>query len=499
MKHLLYAQSNFEIFLDLWNQEQKFITPCLHRTMARWLQKCWHNGDTQLLLMAFRASGKSTLVGLFLAWLLWQDQDLRILVLAADQPLASRMVRNIRKIIEKHPLTAHLIPTKIDQWASDRFTITRQKEQRDPSVLAAGINSNITGSRADIIIYDDVEVPNTCATPTKREQLREYITESNFILVPGGSQIFIGTPHSYFSIYADKPRKEIDEKESFLNAYKRLEIPILNKLGQSAWKEQFSKERIKQLRKQSGPNKFASQMLLQPVNIREGRLNSDLLNFYKAKIEYREVHRCVELLLNNQRLVSCHAWWDPAFGSAKGDNSVVAIVFTDEAGNYYLHHLEYISINTLIEKSEAEQQAEIVAKTLKEFYVPAVSIETNGIGKFLPSILKQALAKENFPCAVLEKTNNQNKEIRILEAFDAPLAARAIHVNETVAQTPFLTEMMEWQPSNKNNFDDGLDAVAGAILSEPVRVKRQYANGVNRSPLGGQSIIAKTDFNLEGI
>ena len=127
--------------------------------MSRWLDERWSNGDRELLLLAFRNSGKSTLVGLFCAWLLLQNANLRILVLAGDFPLARKMVRNVRRLIECHPLTDGLQAARREQWAADQFTILRRLELRDPSMLAKGISANITGLRADAIIFDDVEVP----------------------------------------------------------------------------------------------------------------------------------------------------------------------------------------------------------------------------------------------------------------------------------------------------------------------------------------------------
>ncbi len=491
---------DFRIFLDIWNDTQNLTTPSIHLDMADWLQTCYLTGEKRLLLMAFRASGKSTLVGLFSAWLLWQDQDLRILVLAADTSLASKMVRNIRKIIEKHPLTVHLKPAKLDQWASDRFTINRTKELRDPSVLAAGVTTNITGCRADFIIYDDVEVPNTSDSVEKRQSLRDRLNESNFILVPKGNQLYIGTPHSYFSIYADKPRIEIDEKDIFLLDFKRYKKPVLNKKNESTWPEKYSKDDIDLLKQQAGPNKFASQMMLEPMNVLEGRLDHDLLNFYEDDLIYSEAQQQPQLNLMESKIVSCSAWWDPSFGSAKGDHSVLAVIFTDEEGHYYLHHISYIKVKAKGTEDEASLQCQIVADIAKEFHVPSIAIEINGLGKFLPAILRRELAVKNIPCAVIEKNSHKAKHIRILEAFDAVLAARALSVHESVKKTPFLLEMMEWQPSKKNSKDDGLDAVAGALSLEPVRIKRAYSTmgkkWCSHRQGYGRGHQAKTDFDV---
>ncbi len=66
--------------------------------------------------------GKSTVVGLFCAWVLYRENSARILVMAADYALAKKMVRNVKRIVEQHPLAKHLKPAKLDQWAADQFT-----------------------------------------------------------------------------------------------------------------------------------------------------------------------------------------------------------------------------------------------------------------------------------------------------------------------------------------------------------------------------------------
>src|SRR3546814_3301944 len=55
------------------NREQGQGTPALHVRIARWLDARWREGDRRLLLLAFRNSGKSTLLGLFVVWLLHRD------------------------------------------------------------------------------------------------------------------------------------------------------------------------------------------------------------------------------------------------------------------------------------------------------------------------------------------------------------------------------------------------------------------------------------------
>jgi hypothetical protein len=391
MTHAPITDADFKLFLVLWNQRMGQNTPQIHLQMAGWLEERWRRGDTRLLLMAFRSAGKSTVIGLFAAWLLYRRPDLRILVLAADLALAKKMVRNVKRIIEAHPLTVHLKPSRADQWASDRFTVKRMMELRDPSMLARGITANITGSRADVIICDDVEVPQTCDSAEKRESLRERLAEMNYVLMEGGTQLYVGTPHNYYTIYADQPRSEIGEERAFLDGFERLKIPILDEDGNSAWEERYGDGDIIRLRRATGPNKFASQMMLKPVNIAEGRLDPDLLQIYDDDLYYiKELHG---LYIGETKMVSASAFWDPAFGSIKGDGSVLAIIYADDAGNLYLHHLAYIKSEERGDKDEATAQCDQIAQIAKTHYLPSLTVETNGIGKFLPNILRNALAR----------------------------------------------------------------------------------------------------------
>jgi len=471
------SDATFPEFAWAWAERQGQSFPALHDRMASWLDHAWRTGEHQLLLMAFRGSGKSTLVGQFAAWLLAQDPNLRLVVLAADRTLAIKMVRNVKRVIEAHPLTHGLKPAHPDQWAADRFTINRPLELRDPSMLASGIRTNLTGTRAEIVICDDVEVPNTCDTALKRADLRQRLGEIDYLLVPGGLQLYVGTPHNWYSIYADEPRREIGESAPFLADFKRLVLPVLDGAGRSRWPERFPPDKLERQRRHTGAAKFQSQMMLQPVNLLAGRLDPDRLRPYNAELDYREAQGSALLRLQDQTLVSASCWWDPAFG-AGGDHSVVAALFTDQAGRYYLHRVLYVSerdaTSGITAEDEATRQCRAVARFVDQFHLPAVTLEINGLGRFLPGLLRRELTAARIACAVVEVASRAPKHLRILEAFDAVLAAGALHAHRSVWDTPFVQEMRDWRPDGRfKGHDDGLDAVAGCLASEPVRLPRQ--------------------------
>jgi hypothetical protein len=432
---MILKKTSFELFLGTWNTSQNMATPRIHTTIAAWLSQHARTMQKRLLLMAFRGCGKSTLVGLFCAWLLCHDPELRILIVAADEALAENMLRHIRHIIETHPLAKALLPQRKQLWASDRLLIQRRTVSRDPSIRASGLHSNITGTRADVIICDDVEVPNTSDTALKRDKLRKVLNELDFILTPQGMILYIGTPHAEESLY---------KKEGFLNSYARLEIPLTD----HAWPERFDSATIDQIKASVGPRIFASQMQLIPTSLKDATLDGSLISIATHDIK--------------KAASSCY--WDPAFGHASGDKSVIAYVLFDATNHAYLHDLVYLKVDPRAATDAASQQCTQVIAFLQRHDIRNIVLEGNGIGQFLPGLLRQKLKDAGYPCGVQIIHTSKNKNLRILEAFEARLAARALSMHPRVHDTNFLSEMRAWNPTTPHNQDDALDAVAGALL-----------------------------------
>lgn len=188
-------------FLNRWNALLGLQTPYHHKKIMKFLVDLLNNEPHRGLLNAFRHSGKSTVVGIFAACVLCYKPETRILILSAESSLASRMVSHIRNILENHPLCHGILPDVKKEWGTHKITIKRPIGIREPSVICQGISGNITGMRSDLIICDDVEVPNTCNTLRKRNNLRERLRELDFILSPNGTMVYIGTPHTKDTIY----------------------------------------------------------------------------------------------------------------------------------------------------------------------------------------------------------------------------------------------------------------------------------------------------------
>lgn len=501
----------FTEFVHVWNDVSAIGTPKHHDEMAEWLERESQGGNRRMLLMAFRGSGKSTLVGLFAAWLLHRDPNRRLLVLAADLRLAKKMVRNVKRILERHPDTRHLKPPAKDrdQWAADQFTVVRPLELRDPSMAAAGIGGNITGSRADVVICDDVEVPRNSDSANKRADLRGRLSELEYVLVPGGAQLYVGTPHSYYTIYADEARTEAGETQPFLDGFDRKVIPVYSEDARGrrkyAWKERFGEAHVNRIRKTTGPNKFTSQMLLRPVNTADGFLDVDKLGRYESELEYREALGRAVLMLDGVRMASASCWWDPAFarpraeGAPQGDGSVVAALFGGEDGRFYLHRVLYLRVDPQDRETEADQQCRQVARFLGDHHLPSIHVEINGIGRFLPGLLRERLRRDKLAAAVIEPSSRKPKAKRILEAFDALLADRRLLAHRLVWNTPLIREMREWRPDGSyTGPDDGLDAVAGCLSAEPHRFDRSAVAAERRADWRGDAdaLVAPSDWDF---
>jgi hypothetical protein len=300
--------------------------------------------------------------------------------------------------------------------------------------------------------------------------LRARLAECEFVLVPDGSILFVGTPHCAETLYLPAT-----DPAAFLRGYRRLVLPLLDTAGRSAWPERFTPAAIEALRSRVGPLHFTRQMLLQPVAEAALRLDPALLIRYAAEPEYREVGGRAQLSLLGHRLLSGGGFWDPAYGrppgkGVSGDASVLAATYADGEGNHYLHRLAYLTHDPDSPTDPATQQCRAVAALARELLLPAIRVETNGLGRFLPALLRRELAQAGAPCSVIEHASRRAKAERILAALEPALAARRLHAHEGVFRTPFPGEMAAWRPDAAGARDDALDALSGCLLAEPVRL-----------------------------
>lgn len=342
-----------------------------------------------------------------------------------------------------------------------------------------------------------------CFGSPEGEAALRHLTEIEFVLVPGGFQLYLGTPHSFYSIYADAARLELGETRKFLEGFEREAFPIRDADGKPAWATRYGEKEIAELERRSGPIKFASQMMLVPVAPENCRFDAAKLLRYSGEVEYREAQGRTSLWLEGRRLASIRVWWDPAFArTAKSDRNAIVALYQDEAGGYWLHRVEYFGHDAELaardpdDNAAADQLCRTAARFAHSVGAPMITVEENGLGLMLPDLLRKALKPIDPTIGVTARHTSVAKGARIL-ALDVPLAAGRLHAHVSVCDGPFLEELRNWSPLGKSSqSDDGLDAVASAILAEPTRLgphpRAPGAHGAWRP--GGVPHRARTDF-----
>lgn len=167
------------------------------------------NGPRNIVIQAFRGVGKSFLTAAFVLWLLWKDPQLKILVISANKQRADSFSTFLLDLIRDVPILRHLRPRSDQRQSKVEFDVAPARPDQSPSVKSAGITGQITGSRADVIIADDVEVPSNSATADMREKLQVRIKEFSAIIKPLDTTriIYLGTPQTEDSIYNNLSRE----------------------------------------------------------------------------------------------------------------------------------------------------------------------------------------------------------------------------------------------------------------------------------------------------
>ena len=528
---------DFLTFFILWARIQGWEVPLLHVRICMWLQDC---KEPERVLMVFRGAAKSTIYAVFKAWKLYRDPTRRSLVWSADGPTAEMLTADVINVLRNHPLTAHLLGGR--KPGKKRFWVNGARDARNASMRAVGVDSNATGARATDVDFDDVEVPGNIETPEARLKLRNRISDSTHILVPGGQATYIGTPHTSDSIYPEQiengaavlkiPLFKHQTRFESKQGRKELQIPfdeesdglyvlagihkgarlleegkhyvkrgnglillravdaVIDVYSGCAWPERFNRAEIALRRKKTRTlNAWDSQYMLEAKPLNKIRLNPEKLKTYDVEPVIRSANGEVSLWLGKVRIVAAALRWDPSSGKLKSDVSALALVLQDEMGCRYWHRATALSGEVAVFADDGKTiiggQVLDIVKMVKQFCLMRVTVETNGIGGFAPVVLKAALKQAKVTgCGVSESHSSANKNKRILEAWEDPLSSGTIWAHSSVIDGPAWEQLRDWNPAVTDQADDYIDAAAGAISETPERIGRVAADsdGWNSPP-----------------
>lgn len=513
----------FLTFFLLWAKYQGWKVPPLHVRICVWLDTC---KDPERVLMVFRGAAKSTIYAVYKAYRLYRNHSHRSLVWSADNDTAGMLTADTINVLRNHPLTRGMLPNKP---GAKKFWVMGARDARNASMRAVGVTSNATGARADDVDFDDIEVPGNIETPEARLKLRQRISESTHIAVPGAQKTYIGTPHTHDSIYPEQIKAgaavlkiplfehvirytDTKARKRFAFAFKpgadglyvllgihtaaRLleegthyriqgrEVvfdqppdAVIDICAGCAWPDRFTRKEIENRRKQTRTlNAWDSQYQLEAKPLTEVRLDPTRIKPYDVEPVIRFANNGVAMWLGNVRIVSAACKWDPSSGKLKSDVSSLSVVLLDDQGRRYWHRALALR-GEVAEFGEDHKtiiggQVHQITAVVRELNILRVTVETNGVGTFGPAVLKAALKQGKLQCGVSEKHETLTKNKKIMEAIEPVLASGVLWAHVNVLNGPAWDQMRDWNPAIQSQPDDHLDSLAGAITDAPERIGR---------------------------
>lgn len=515
----------FVAFFMIWAKIMRWKVPALHLVICQWLET---TRDPVRVLTVFRGAAKSTLYAIFKAWRLYCDPTKRSLIWSEDSKLAKKMTRDVISILRRHPLCRGILPQA--NPGTEEFWVAGAIDARNPSMSAYGVLSNATGSRADDVDFDDIEVPKNIGSAEAREKLRGRISEATHILVPGGQKTYIGTPHTHDSLYDEQieggaavlkiplfgSAHRFDDTETqaalrypisfdpgpdglyvFVGIHKFAKLLVEGKdyhlegrtlvLAQPprnvmdvytdcAWPERFTRKDLERRRRDTRTlNAWDSQYQLEAKPMHAIRLNPEKLVPFDVMPKIEIANGGVRMMLGRTQIATAAARWDCALGRPTGDVSAFGVVLSNQAGTLF-----WVVAKALT--GDVYEQCRQIKEVVIALQLPRVVVEVNGPGAFAPAILKKEL--KGTGCGVAEEFTTVNKNKRILDAFEAPLSGGFLWAHVDVIDTVW-DEMKDWKPTVKEQPDNHLDAGSGAIKDQPMRIGKVIGNVTELVPNPG--------------
>ena len=463
MDNVLEAlQGDFKLFLQaLWGQLDLPSPTRAQYAIADYLQ----HGPKRLQIQAFRGVGKSWITGAFVLWTLFKNPEKKIMIISASKERADNMSIFLQKLIIETPWLSHLQPKSDDsRWSRISFDVNCSPHQA-PSVKSVGITGQLTGSRADLMILDDIEVPGNSMTELMREKLLQLCTEAESILTPKDDSriMYLGTPQTVFTVYrklaernyrpfvwpARYPRKVAN--------YEGLIAPQLQEdidQGAEQWDvtdpDRFNEEDLIEREAAMGRSNFMLQFMLDTSLSDSEKFPLKMADLVVTSVNPTSAPDSVVWCSDPQNVIrdaptvglpgdyfyspmQLRGDWgdyqesicsvDP---SGRGSDETAACYISQRNGFLYLHEVrayrDGYSDNTLLD----------ILKGCKKYGVTKLVIETNFGDGIVAELFKKHLIHSNQAVDVEEVRANVRKEDRIIDALEPILNQHRLVVDRSV-------------------------------------------------------------------
>lgn len=518
------AKEDFRIFLYiLWLGIGLPEPTEIQYDIANTLQK---PKSDRVIIMGFRGVAKSFITCAFAVWSLWRDPQVKVEVISASKDRADANAIFIKRIINVLPFLHHLKAKAGQRDTQNLFDVGPATADISPSVKSVGITGQITGSRADILIADDVEIPNNSGTQTQRDRLNEAVKEFDAILKPNGSIIYLGTPQNEMSVYNELQQRgytatiwtvmypeSISEREVYgdrLATYiaKRFDEDPEQWKGKPTDPSRFNEEEIYKRRLSYGKAGFALQFML----------NTNLSDIEKYPLKVSD------LIVSNLDMQESSLKWswsnerslrinDLPCVALKGDFFYEALSRSNETMEYtgtvmaidpsgrgkdesayaiikYLNGYLYLMKVGGFKDGYSDNTLTKLANLAKIYQVNNVVIEGNyGDGMFTKLITP--IFNKIHPVAIEEVKNYSQKEARIIDTLEPVMMSHKLIVHEQVIRDDYIVYEQDpkysliYQMTRLSRdrgslaHDDRLDSVSMAVRYWLDVMDRDVEVGIN--------------------
>lgn len=470
------------------------------------------NGPRRTITEAFRGVGKSYVTCAFVVHQLLLDPEKKFMVVSASKARADDFSTFTQRIILELPICQHLVARGDQRWSKIAFDVAPAKASGSPSVKSVGITGQLTGSRADIIIADDIEVPNNSMTQMMREKLSEAVKEFDAVLKPDGRIIYLGTPQCEMSLYNTLTERGYDMRiwparyptlEKIEKSYGTRLAPMLYEKieydeslqGKPTDPDRFDEEDLIERELSYGRSGFALQFMLDtslsdanryPLRLRDLMVMScdpdkgpekPLYGIMKPIDDLPNVGLSGDRFYAPEELLGAYRDYDGSVlaidPSGRGADETGYAVVKMLAG--YLYLVEAGGIDGGYDQKTLQTLADIA----KKHKVNTVLIESNfGDGMF--SELFKPYLQRTYPVTIEEVRHSKQKELRIIDTLEPVMNQHKLIIDPEVirndyesvqhhppekAQRYMLTYQMTRITKDRGSLahDDRLDVVAMAV------------------------------------
>jgi phage terminase large subunit-like protein len=163
--------------------------------------------------------------------------EITILYLSATAELAETQLYAVKNIMESKtfqkyfPEYIHPQEGKREMWNNRKISIDHARRStegvRDATIATAGLTTNTTGWHADVIVPDDIVVPENAYTEEGRSSVTKKASQFTSIRNPGGFTLACGTRYHPSDIYDTWRNQEFETYDDEGNILDRLPVWVM--------------------------------------------------------------------------------------------------------------------------------------------------------------------------------------------------------------------------------------------------------------------------------